>query len=273
MYGLSASGMRTLPSSFRLFSRNAISILGGATTVLFNVCARYFLPSLPFTRIFRRLACASPRLEQLPTSKYFFWRGDHASTSRDFTFKSARSPEQHSKVRTGISKRAEEDPPCSAKAYQTTSCCPQACRQRSSPVSQTGEYGIHRAPQYHAHLFPYGSTENNSSMYTEASPPVKSGINKFSNHGMLTGTDQIKILALDLVHHRIHLCKAHNSGHDIAADHIRRNAVGKTSADHKITRIRKYCRMQSCNIAHQIVEAISGYTSGRIHINTIQASP
>ena len=52
-----------------------------------------------------------------------------------------------------------------------------------------------------------------------------------------------------------------------------RNAIGKTSADHKITRIRKYCRMQSCNIAHQIVEAISGYTSGRIHINTIQLSP
>ena len=29
-------------------------------------------PSSPLTRIFRRLACASPRLEQLPTSKYFF---------------------------------------------------------------------------------------------------------------------------------------------------------------------------------------------------------
>ena len=31
----------------------------------------------------RRRACASPRLEQEPTSKYFFWRGDHASTSQD----------------------------------------------------------------------------------------------------------------------------------------------------------------------------------------------
>ena len=28
---------------------DAINILGGATTVLFNVCARYFLPSFPFT--------------------------------------------------------------------------------------------------------------------------------------------------------------------------------------------------------------------------------
>ena len=104
MYGRSTSGMRTEPSACRLFSRNAISILGGATTVLFSVCAKYLFPSLPFTRIPRRLACASPRLEQLPTSKYFFCLGDHASTSQDFTLRSARSPEQHSSVRTGISR-------------------------------------------------------------------------------------------------------------------------------------------------------------------------
>ena len=35
--GESAFGMFTLPSAFRLFSRNAISIRGGATTVLFSV--------------------------------------------------------------------------------------------------------------------------------------------------------------------------------------------------------------------------------------------
>ena len=71
--------------------------------VLFSVCARYF-PLSPWTRIFNLLAWASPRLEQLPTSKYFFCRGDHASTSQDFTFRSARSPEQHSSVRTGTSR-------------------------------------------------------------------------------------------------------------------------------------------------------------------------
>src|SRR5699024_8492699 len=71
MYIRSGSGIFTVPSAFRLFSRNAISIRGGATTVLFSVCARY-LPFSPLTRIFSLLACASPRLEQLPTSKYFF---------------------------------------------------------------------------------------------------------------------------------------------------------------------------------------------------------
>ena len=40
MYILRGSGMRTEPSSLRLFSRNAISIRGGATTVLFRVCGR-----------------------------------------------------------------------------------------------------------------------------------------------------------------------------------------------------------------------------------------
>ena len=34
----------------------------------------------------------------------FFWRGDQASTSRLLTFRSARSPEQHSRVRTGMSR-------------------------------------------------------------------------------------------------------------------------------------------------------------------------
>ncbi len=83
--------------------KNAISIRGGATTVLFKVCAKYLFPSFPFTLIFKRRAWASPKLEQLPTSKYFFCLGDHASTSQDLTFKSAKSPEQHSNVRTGIS--------------------------------------------------------------------------------------------------------------------------------------------------------------------------
>ncbi len=37
IYIRSASGIETVPSALRLFSRNAISILGGATTVLLRV--------------------------------------------------------------------------------------------------------------------------------------------------------------------------------------------------------------------------------------------
>jgi len=50
------------------------------------------------------LACASPSVEHEPTSKYFCCLGLHASTSQDLTLRSARSPEQHSSVLTGILK-------------------------------------------------------------------------------------------------------------------------------------------------------------------------
>ena len=40
MYGRSGSGILTDPSAWRLFSKKAISIRGGATTVLFRVCAK-----------------------------------------------------------------------------------------------------------------------------------------------------------------------------------------------------------------------------------------
>jgi len=40
IYPLSTSGICTLPSALKLFSRNAISILGGAATVLLSVCAK-----------------------------------------------------------------------------------------------------------------------------------------------------------------------------------------------------------------------------------------
>ena len=57
--------------------------------------------------------------EQLPTSKYFFWRGLHASTSQLLTFKSARSPEQHSSVLTGISRlRKKSTVFCQSFSYQ-----------------------------------------------------------------------------------------------------------------------------------------------------------
>ena len=40
IYILSASGILTEPSAHRLFSKKAMSILGGATTVLLSVCAK-----------------------------------------------------------------------------------------------------------------------------------------------------------------------------------------------------------------------------------------
>ena len=85
------------------------------------------------------------------------------------------------------------------------------------------------------------------------------GVDEFSDHRVLTGTDQVQVLTLDLVHHGVHLCEGHNAGYDVTADHERRDAVGEAAVDHEITRVGNHCGMQSCDIAHQVVEAISCY--------------
>ena len=41
IYGLKTSGILTSSICLKVISRNAISILGGATTVLLRVCAKY----------------------------------------------------------------------------------------------------------------------------------------------------------------------------------------------------------------------------------------
>ena len=100
---------------------------------------------------------------------------------------------------------------------------------------------------------------------------LKNTIDELTNHGMLAGTDQIQVLALDLVHHSVHLCEAHNAGYHIAADHERRYAVGKASVDHEVAGISQHCGMQSCDVAHQVVETISGYLSCAVQVDAVEA--
>ena len=77
------------------------------------------------------------------------------------------------------------------------------------------------------------------------------------------------ILPFNLIHHSVHFRKAHHAGYHIAADHKRRHAVGKASADHKISCIRNHCGMKPCNIAHQIVKAIACHFSGAVKIKAL----
>ena len=78
---------------------------------------------------------------------------------------------------------------------------------------------------------------------------VDDRINELTDHGMLGGTDQIEVFALDLIHHVLHLRKAHYAVNDSGADHERRHVVGKTAVDHEISCIGKDRRMKSGNIA------------------------
>ena len=87
---------------------------------------------------------------------------------------------------------------------------------------------------------------------------------------MLAGTDKVKVFTLYLVHHGIHLGKAHNAGNDIRADHERRHTVCKASVDHKIPCIAYHSRVQSGNISHEIIETVSCNTSCAVKIYAFQ---
>ena len=87
---------------------------------------------------------------------------------------------------------------------------------------------------------------------------------------MFTGSDQIEIFPFYFIHHGIHFRETHHTGHYIASDHKRRHTVGKSPVDHKIPGIGDHRGVQSGDIAHQIVETISGNPSGTVQIDPIE---
>ena len=66
----------------------------------------------------------------------------------------------------------------------------------------------------------------------------ENGVDKFPDHRVLARPNQVKVFALDFIHHRVHLRETHNAAYDPAADHKRRDAVGKAAVDHKIAGVR-----------------------------------
>ena len=100
---------------------------------------------------------------------------------------------------------------------------------------------------------------------------VENRIDEFADHRMLGGADQIQILALDLVHHVLHFGKGHDAVDDVRTDHKRRDIIGESAIDHEIARIGQDCRMQTRNIALQIIEAVSAGAARGIEIDAVQA--
>ena len=54
-------------------------------------------------------------------------------------------------------------------------------------------------------------------------------------------------------------------------DHERWYAICKSSINHEISCICKYCRVKSCDITHEIIESISSHSSSCIKINTMKS--
>ena len=95
-------------------------------------------------------------------------------------------------------------------------------------------------------------------------------IYKASDHRMLTRSDQIQVLALNFIHHRVHLREAHDAVNNGAANHVRRDHISKSLVNHEITRVGKDSRMQSCDVSEQIIESVAGDAAGRIEIDAVE---
>jgi hypothetical protein len=60
-------------------------------------------------------------------------------------------------------------------------------------------------------------------------------VDEAADHGVLAGADEVEVLALDLVHHGVHVrLGAHDALHHVAVDHKGRDAVGEALADHEV---------------------------------------
>ena len=92
-----------------------------------------------------------------------------------------------------------------------------------------------------------------------------------ADHGVLARADQIEILALDLVHHGVHIRLAHDALDDVAVDHERRDAVGKALADHEIARVGQHGLVQTRDIAHEIVKTVAGDAARGVKIDAVKA--
>ena len=97
------------------------------------------------------------------------------------------------------------------------------------------------------------------------------GVDEFADHGVFAGADEVQILALDLVHHGIHLFKAHHAGHHLGADHERRDVIGEALVNHEIPRIGGHGAVQPGNVPHQVVEALARHAAGGLFVQAIKA--
>ena len=92
-------------------------------------------------------------------------------------------------------------------------------------------------------------------------------VNEPAHHGVLAGADEVEILALDLVHHGVHVRLAH----DVAVDHEGGDAVGEALVDHEVPGVGQGGLVEPGHVPQQVVEAVSGHTARRVHVDAVQA--
>ena len=95
-------------------------------------------------------------------------------------------------------------------------------------------------------------------------------VDELADHGVLGGADEVQVLALDLVHHGVHLSLGHNALHHVAVDHEGGDAEGEALVDHKVPGVGQHALVEAGNVAHQVVEAVAGHAAGRVHVDAVK---
>ena len=88
---------------------------------------------------------------------------------------------------------------------------------------------------------------------------------------MLARADQVEVLALDLVHHGVHIGLAHDALDDVAVDHEGGDAVGEALVDHEVAAIGQHGLVQAGDVTHQIVKAVAGDATRGVHVDAVEA--
>ena len=95
-------------------------------------------------------------------------------------------------------------------------------------------------------------------------------VDELADHGVLAGADQVQVLALDLIHHGVHVRLAHDALHHVAVDHEGGDAVGEALVDHKVSGVGQHRLMEPGDIPQQVVEAAAGHTARRVQIDAVE---
>ena len=136
----------------------------------------------------------------------FLLAGDQASTSRLLTFRSARSPEQHSRVRTGMSRLRKKS---TVFCHSLTNHWAPSSGWQTTTISLffklMDAVNARCLDAVGAHLF--AETGRIAGQGLGQLCSSQDGVDEFADHRVLAGADEIEVLALDLIHHVFHLCK------------------------------------------------------------------
>ena len=89
-------------------------------------------------------------------------------------------------------------------------------------------------------------------------------------HRVLRRAYQIQVLALYLVHHRVHLREGHDALDHVAVYHERRNDIREPAVYHEVARIRQHSLVQTGDIAYQIIETVAGHAARGVEVYTAE---